>query len=87
MESDAEALVDNFQRNAPLVYIVTAETGDLGVSFSGPYTGMQIEVSEVLNKAKENEKVEQALTRCATLAACCHHLASCNATSSGTYIT
>lgn len=66
VESDAEALVDQFQRNAPLVYVVTAETGDLGVSFSAPYTDMQLEVSEVLNQAREDEKVEQAITRCAS---------------------
>lgn len=65
VESDAEALVDQFQRNASLQYIVTAETGDLGVTFSAPYTGMQLEVSEVLNQTKEDEKVQQSITRCA----------------------
>jgi hypothetical protein len=67
VESDAEALADQFQRNADLIYIVTAETGDIGVNFSGSYTGMQINVEEVLNDEKEDLKVNQALTRCASL--------------------
>lgn len=64
VESDAEALLDQFQRNTDLQYIVTAETGDIGVKFSGPYTGMQITVSEVNDQAREDLKVHQALTRC-----------------------
>jgi FKBP-type peptidyl-prolyl cis-trans isomerase (trigger factor) len=63
VESDAEALVDQFQRNADLQYVVTAEVGDLGVSFSASYTGMQLQVEEVLNPAREDLKVHQAVTR------------------------
>jgi hypothetical protein len=74
VESDPEALVDQFQRNADLIYIVTAETGDIGVTFSAPYTGMQINVEEVLNQEKEDMKVEQALTRFARSFALSLHL-------------
>jgi hypothetical protein len=65
VESNAEELVDQFSRESDIQYVVTAETGDLGVEFSDKYTDMQIEVSAVLNQAKEDEQVEQAITRCA----------------------
>jgi hypothetical protein len=63
VESDAELLVTNFRRDSPMTYVVTAEVGDLGLEFTGPYTNLDVEVDAVLNQAKEDEAVEQAVTR------------------------
>lgn len=64
VESDAEQLVENFTPGDSLQYIVRAEVGNLGLEFTAPYTGLDIEVDAVLDQDTEDTRVQNAIDRC-----------------------
>lgn len=65
--SDARELSTEFSREEPLTYQVRAEIGEMGLEFSKPYTGHELEVEAVLNAALEQQKMDRALDMCAPL--------------------
>eukprot|EP00892_Ulva_mutabilis_P007783 jgi/Ulvmu1/5377/UM022_0172.1 len=63
VESDAEKLVEEFTPGDCLQYVVRAEAGNLGLEFTSPYTGLDIEVDAVLDQNIEDTRVENAIDR------------------------
>lgn len=63
VESDAEKLVEDFTPGDSLQFVVRAEAGNLGLDFSAPYTGFEIEVDAVLDQNTEDSRVQNAIDR------------------------
>lgn len=70
VESDAEKLVEEFTPGDSLQYIVRAEIGNLGLEFTAPYTGLDVEVDAVLDQDTEDTRVDNAIERCDFDGAC-----------------
>lgn len=64
VESDAEKLVEEFTPGDSFQFIVRAEAGNLGLNYTAPYTGFDIEVDAVLDQSTEDERVQNAIDRC-----------------------
>lgn len=68
LESNSEQLVAAYSRDKELKYVAAAEVGELGLEFSRPYKGLQINVDAVLNQEEEDWRIHRALTLCASRA-------------------
>lgn len=63
VESDAEKLVEEFTPGDSFQFVVRAEAGNLGLTYTAAYTGFDIEVDAVLDQNTEDERVQNAIDR------------------------
>jgi hypothetical protein len=70
LESDSELLLAAYSRDKELTYVAAAEIGELGLEFSRPYKGLQINVDAVLNQEEEDWRIHRAFTLCAPRTSC-----------------
>jgi hypothetical protein len=68
VDSDPRDLFRSFDPERPLVYKASAELGAIGMTFSQPYTNIDVEVEAVLNQEEENDRIQRAIQMYASLA-------------------
>jgi hypothetical protein len=60
-------LLASFDQKLPLVFSASAELGELGLTFSQPYTNISVEVEAVLNQEEEEDRIQRAVELYASL--------------------
>ena len=64
VETDVEELSSAFTEDGPFSYVVSAEKGDMGISYRSSYRGLEISVDAVSSPDSEAMEVETLIARC-----------------------
>lgn len=71
VDSKPSELLASYTAGEAFEFVTSAELGDVGLEFSQPYKGMDVEVDAVLNQKEEDLRCHRAVQLCAPARGAC----------------